>query len=298
VWQHGPFAGEIRQGRMYGRGTADMKGGLAAMAGALVLLAQDAASVPRDVLLMGTVGEEVDCSGMRAFVEQDAFHNVGAIVIGEPTALEIGTAHKGALWISVTVSGQSAHGSMPSLGSNAILNASRFLNALEQLDFGLEPHPLLGRPTLSPDQIVGGTAPNVVPDSCSITIDVRTIPPQRHADVRNAIHELAEKTIQADTAAAVRTEILLDRAPLDTSPSDLFVRAALSIRSALLGAHPPGGFTYFTDGSIIVQSYTIPTIIWGPGEPGQAHRVDESIPLESVVAAATAYKRLAFSTEF
>lgn len=296
AWQHDPFAGEIVQGRMYGRGTADMKGGLAAMAGALAVLAQSTTSLPRDVFLMATVGEEVDCSGARAFVKQDAFDQVGAIVIGEPTALEIGIAHKGALWLNVTVGGASAHGSMPSLGSNAILNTTKFLHALEQFDFRVEAHPLLGLPTTSPDQIEGGSAPNVVPDRCSVTIDVRTIPPLAHASVLDEIRQLLDKTIEQDRAALARLEVLLDRAPLDTSPSDPFVRAALVVGSDLSGTRQPKGFTYFTDASIIVQSYQIPIIIWGPGEPGQAHRADESILLESVLTAARAYTKLALDT--
>lgn len=298
VWRHEPFAGEILQGRMYGRGTSDMKGGLAAMAGALAMLAQDKGSLPRDVLLLGMVGEEVDCSGVRAFVAQGVFDTVGAIVIGEPTALEIGVAHKGALWLNVTVNGQSAHGSMPSLGSNAILNTAKFLNALERLDFGVEPHPLLGMPTVSPDQIEGGSAPNVVPDRCSVTIDVRTVPPLQHEDVRGSIHQLVLEATAADRGASSSTHILLDRAPLDTAPSSPVVRAALDVLADLSGEHQPKGLSYFTDGSIITLSYKIPTIIWGPGEPGQAHRADESILLESVLDAAKAYARLALRSDF
>lgn len=298
VWRHDPFAGEIEQGRMYGRGTADMKGGLAAMAGALAMLARDSGNLPRDILLMGTVGEEVDCCGVRAFVEQGAFDQVGAIVIGEPTALEIGIAHKGALWISVTVNGRSAHGSMPSLGSNAILNTTKFLHALEQFDFRVEAHPLLSLPTTSPDQIEGGSAPNVVPDRCRVTIDVRTIPPLAHDSVLGEIRRLLDKTIGQDPDAFAQTEVLLDRAPLDTPPSNPVVRAALDVLLDLSGEHQPIGLSYFTDGSIITQSYKTPIIIWGPGEPGQAHRADESILLESVLMAAKAYSNLALSTGF
>lgn len=297
AWRYDPFAGEIFGGRMYGRGTADMKGGLAAMAGALATLAQDAASLPRDVLLMATVGEEVDCLGMRAFVAQRAFDGVGAVVIGEPTGLEIGIAHKGALWLNVTVSGESAHGSTPSLGSNAILSTAKILHALEQFDFGVEPHPLLGLPTLSPNQIQGGSAPNIVPDRCELTIDVRTTPQLAHDAVRESLDRLIEQALSADHIAAAQIQVLLERAPLDTPPFSPLVRSALAVLSDLSGEHQPKGFSFFTDGSIIAQSYKLPIIIWGPGELEQAHRVNESVPLESVLTAAKAYSRLALRAE-
>src|SRR5579859_4724639 len=183
-WSFPPLGGAVAGERPYGRGAADMKGSLAAMAEALVQISRRADPLPGDVVLFATAGEEVDSCGARALVEQSAFRGTGALVVGEPTGLDVAVAHKGAMWVRVTVAGSTAHGSTPHLGSNAIVAAGDFVRALLEYRFEFRPHALFGGPTVSPNVIHGGIGANVVPDSCTVTVDMRTVPGMSHSAVR------------------------------------------------------------------------------------------------------------------
>ena len=175
-WTHPPLSAEIDRGRMYGRGTSDMKGALASFAAALVSLGRRDQPLPGNVILVATAGEETDGIGVRDLLDSSSFEGAGALVVGEPTGLRLAIAHKGALWLRVTIAGVSAHGSTPHLGSNAIGNTCNFLLSLSSHAFLSGTHLLLGGPTVSPNLIMGGVAPNVVPDGCDVTLDVRTVP--------------------------------------------------------------------------------------------------------------------------
>ena len=184
AWDADPFAAELRDGKIYGRGASDMKSGLAAMAVALANLKQEGTALPGDVLFAATAGEEVDCRGARRFVERGILEGVGAVVIGEPTRGDVIPAHKGALWVEIKTRGESAHGSAPEAGINAIEHMHHVLGELLQnFRFEVDPDPALGEPTLSVDRIERGVAVNVVPAECRLQIDIRTVPAQDHGEI-------------------------------------------------------------------------------------------------------------------
>jgi succinyl-diaminopimelate desuccinylase len=143
-WQRSPLSGEIDCSRLYGRGSADMKGGLAAIvfaAGALISMAE---KLHGDLIIAGTVGEEVDCLGAHKLVADGILEDVSAIAIPEPSGLDLCTAHKGALWVKISVKGLSAHGSRPDLGINAILHMNEVIHRILQTNWSAESHSLLG----------------------------------------------------------------------------------------------------------------------------------------------------------
>jgi succinyl-diaminopimelate desuccinylase len=293
-WSHAPFGAEIEAGEMYGRGTADMKSGLVAAVVALARQQARATPLPGDVVLLATAGEELGSVGAATLLEQGAFAGAGAVVIGEPTGMDVGVAHKGALWLRAIFAGRPAHGSMPHLGSNAIQHAARFLRALESFDLGAPAHALLGPATISANQIQAGTANNVVPDRCEVTLDIRTVPGVSHPAAIAALEALVKASVPEALAAGSGLEVILDRAAVDTDPNSAIVRAAVRAGEAVTGAAPPvRGMTYFTDGSLIGPATGLPMVILGPGEAGQAHQTDEHVSVGRFLACVGVYERLA-----
>lgn len=293
-WTYNPFGAEISAGRIYGRGAADMKGGLAAMAAALVSLSRRNRPLKRDIYLFCTAGEEIDSIGARTLVRSGFFENVGALLIGEPTGLDIAISHKGALWVNVKVPGRSAHGSTPQFGSNAILNAGMLINKLVLHQFKIGKHPLLGNPTINPGLIHGGISANVVPDSCEVTFDIRTLPGLTHESVLEDIKTLLNEIVNPAEFGDIEIKVLLDRLPISTDMNSSFVHTASEVYKSLFQQPSiPKGMSYYTDASVIVPVTDIPTILFGPGGVDQAHKVNEYVKIENVLRAIKFYEELA-----
>ena len=180
-WARDPFAGETDGDRLYGRGSSDMKAGVAAMLLAAKAFAGKLAGTPGVVLVL-TASEENGCIGSRHLAElPELMGKAGAIVVGEPSANQPYVGHKGSLKFHAAFRGVSAHGSMPELGENAIYKAARAVAALEKFDFHAHPHPVMGAPTMNVGTIEGGAGVNLVPDSARIGVDIRTVPGMDHA---------------------------------------------------------------------------------------------------------------------
>lgn len=181
-WQHDPFRAEPDGDRLHGRGTSDMKGGVAAIVAAAAKIAALRPS-RAGLRLVLTAAEEPGSAGARHAVRRLSGRPSGPLVITEPTGNAVLHGHKGALWLTASASGVTAHGSMPHLGDNAVYTLARAVNRLETHDFGVPPHPAMGRPTLNVGTFHGGLNTNSVPDSAEATIDVRTVAGQDHGGV-------------------------------------------------------------------------------------------------------------------
>jgi succinyl-diaminopimelate desuccinylase len=276
--------GEIRHGKLYGRGASDMKAGVAAFVSAAVEVARGP-GLKRGIVLVITAGEEIGSAGARHLADTGALGEASALVVAEPTSNRLGVAHKGALHLRGHAGGRTAHGSMPEFGDNAVLKAARAAAAVDALRFEEAAHPLLGRPTATVTSLHGGGPVNVVPDACSITIDVRTLPGMRHPEVLERITQAlgAEVTLEAP---------LVDLPAVATQPADPFVRCVQEVmRAAGAESGPePVGLPYFTDGSVLQPAYgNCPTVILGPGEAGQAHQTDEFCLTTKIEEAAALY---------
>src|SRR3989337_2957114 len=181
AWSRDPFAGETDGDRLYGRGTSDMKSGVAAIMLAARSFAQKLEGTPGVVLVL-TASEENGCIGSRHLAElPQLMGKAGAMVVGEPTSNHPYVGHKGSLKFHAGFRGVSAHGSMPELGENAIYKAARAVGALATFDFGQPPHPVMGAATLSVGTFEGGSGVNLVPDTARIGVDIRTLPGMDHA---------------------------------------------------------------------------------------------------------------------
>jgi succinyl-diaminopimelate desuccinylase len=274
-WTVEPFGGEIADGKIYGRGSSDMKCGVAAFVSAAFKLAPRLENTPGIVLVI-TAGEERGCEGANLLVRQRALPDAGAIVVAEPTANQVLAGHKGVFWLEATSKGVTAHGSMPEQGENAVYKAARAALALEAFDFSRDAHPILGRPTVNVGWMRGGLNVNSVPDEARLGVDVRLVP---GVDRERLLARFQEAV--GDNAAF---EVMGASDAVWTDPADPWVRDVASVVKAVTGAASKiGGATYFTDAAALKLGMGgPPTIILGPGEPSMAHQTDEYCVVERV----------------
>ncbi|MFN3658047.1 MAG: M20 family metallopeptidase [Pseudolabrys sp.] len=283
-WSVDPFAAEIKDGRLYGRGSSDMKSGVAASVVACIALADKLAHTPGVVLVI-TAGEETGCTGAAALARA-GIGKAGALVVAEPTGNRPLVGHKGALWLEAETRGVTAHGSMPEKGVNAVYKAARAVTALQEFDFNVARHPVLGGPTLNVGTIHGGLNINSVPDRTTIGIDIRTIPGQSHAALRDQIASYL--------GAEVAVKPLIDAQSVWTDPQDAWIRSAARTAREVAGVGEEiGAAPYFTDASELTPALgSPPTVILGPGELALAHQTDEYCLVSRIEEAAEIYTRL------
>ena len=279
-WSRDPFDGEIDDGRLYGRGTTDMKGGTAAIVVAaerIAALGEGAAGLE----LVLCAGEETGCEGALALAAaQGLLGRCGAVLVAEPTTNYPCVAHKGVVWADAVARGRTAHGSMPHLGENAIYKLARAVARLEDFSLEADEHALLGMPTVSLGTFTGGININSVPDHATAGIDVRTVPGMSGDAVLAALRERLGDEVELEPRVVLEA--------IDTDPADEWVQEVFEVMAPLIGETPePRGLAYFTDAAALSPAYgTPPTIICGPGDAEQAHRTDESCSVEALEASA------------
>jgi succinyl-diaminopimelate desuccinylase len=293
-WSYAPFSGVQVNGRLYGRGSSDMKSGLMAMVLAADALRRADAPLKGDLILSGVADEESTALGAKAWVQTGGLQGVGAIVIGEPTNLDVYIAEKGACWLEITTFGKTAHGAMPELGVNAVMHMAAALHAVTRLSLPFPPHPLLDKPTMSVGTIVGGNKTNVVPDRCAATIDMRTLPGMRHEDVVREIRQTLDGLREAIPNFAYELRVIADRAPIASDPHAPIVETLLSI----LAAHgqrvtPKATPGYATDASVFQPASGAPFLIFGPGNPQVIHQPDEYVDIDTYLKSIGLYCELA-----
>ena len=275
-WTHDAFAGETDGDRMYGRGSTDMKSGIAAFVAAAIELSGELKRGPGVVLVI-TAGEEIGCEGARFLADRKLLDRAGAIVVAEPTANYPYIGHKGLAWFEIETTGVTAHGSMPEVGDNAILKMARVIGDLEGFRFPIESHAVMGRPTLNVGTIHGGLNTNSVPDEARITVDTRTVPGIDHDHLCASLERLL-----APRGARVRK--IVDTASLYTEPANEWVQEVFEVCTPFLGGRPaPRTITFSTDGADLKRGYGgPPAVILGPGEPMLAHQTDEWCSLNRI----------------
>lgn len=285
-WLHDPFEGEVAEGKVWGRGSTDMKGGDAAMMVAAKVLAAAELPLKGDLILAITAGEEVDSLGAHEVAARPDIGPVQAVVISEPSNNDIYIAEKGACWMEITTHGKTAHGSMPELGRNAIMMMVALLTELDELSVPYEEHPLLGGFTRSVGTIEGGVKTNVVPDRCVVTVDQRTVPGQDHQAILRQVEELIADLGQRIPDFRASARLVNDRPPVETSPEEPVVQRFCDVVAEVTGERPvPKGVTYYTDAVELVPALKAPMIICGPGDAKLAHQPNEYVEVAKLVEA-------------
>jgi len=289
-WEHDPFGAQIENGMMYGRGTVDMKSGLAAMMCAVAECKAEGLPKKGEVLLAAVMDEESIDLGSYALVRQGLTDGLDFAMISEATELNVVNAHRGRTVFDVLVRGEAAHSMWPDHGVSAISNSATLINALPNLHSPT--HPRIGRSTVNVLKIEGGQEEvMLVADRCRVVID-RCLVPGHNS--QNALDELngliRELNLNADVHFLARETPFCD--PFEIPENHEAVRTAISVASKVLGRTPKVDFHEGPcDSCILVNQGKVPTIEFGPSG-GRLHQPDEFVQLDSVKKTTSFYKEL------
>ena len=277
---HEPFSAEVRDNRIYGRGSADMKGGLAAMCAAALAAASPHAR--RQILITAVVDEEYDSIGMRALLDSGV--RAEAAIVTEPTRLAICPAHRGFAWFDVSLRGRAAHGSRYDIGVDAITHAALLLAELDRVEQTRESgplHPLLGRGSLHASKIHGGVGYSTYPEQCDLAIERRMLPGESIEKALREITDACERVKGTRPDFDARVTLSTAQLPSDVSPDAPIVRrlkGALERENLPVGIE---GLSAWTDAALLNEA-GIPSICFGPGDIGLAHAAEEFVPIEEI----------------
>jgi len=277
-----PFDPVERDGRMYGRGSQDMKSGVAAMIDAARVVAEGGLERGR-LIVAAVVDEEFESIGADALVKR---WTADAAVVTEPTDLRIAIGHKGFAWFELETKGRAAHGSRPREGRDAIVRMGRVLHELEALDRRLQtrpPHPLMGTPSLHASTIEGGREWSSYPDACTLQVERRTVTGETDAIVRAEIEELLSRLREADPEFVATLSPVFSRSAYEIAPTHELPRMLLAALSPL----PDGertesliGMSFWTDAAVLAGA-GMPSVLFGPGGAG-LHSTEEYVNVEDV----------------
>ena len=293
-WSVDPYGAELRDGRIYGRGSADMKGGLAAMVHATAAL-QGAGPFPGRVVLAAFADEEGLMLGAKHFAASPLAREVHGVIVGEPEAGEVCAVSKGAIRLRVDFVGAMAHGAMPDHGRNPIPALARTAVGLAALQADLQRRvsrsEQLGDVYLTPTVALAGSPEqiNVIPGSAALSVDVRTIPGVDHAALVADIAALAHSAAAGDGITA-EVVVIDDRPPVDTPADHPVVAALRAAHESVVGAAPiMGGVPGTTDGTILARDAGLATVVYGPGGKWIAHQADEFVEVVDLKRCARVY---------
>lgn len=294
-WTTNPFEAVVRNGRLYGRGACDMKGGLAAVVVAMSALKNAGVLDASSVSLACLVDEEDTGIGIRAFVRAAHSRRYSHCVVAEPTDLVTITGCRGAANLEITVSGRSAHAGRPSNGRNAVSAAARIVALIDSSssDLASRAHPELGPGTWNVGTIVGGTGTSMVADRCVLTVDRRLLPDEAAVDVAaDLLSEIENAGICAD-GIDVSVDVSMAMPGFLTRRDSEIAEAAVAAVEDSATHRGTDVWTASCDGGFIAREMGIPTIVLGPGNiESQAHQPNESVSVQQLCDSARAYALL------
>ncbi len=293
-WTLDPFGGEIRDGRMYGRGATDMLGGLAACVVAMTALRRAEVALAGPVELCAVVDEEETGKGIRHHIAAHPDPAYAGCIVAEPTDLQTIIAARGDSYLQFDLWGQAAHAGNPADGRNAISGAAAVVAELESWHRRLAEqtrHPLVGTPTWSVGQIQGGTGTAIVPAHCRVVADRRLLPDETGPEVLTQTRERMQALGLAERGLGLEVALTMEMPSFETPPGHPLVT---TVDTALGAAGGPGlplaGWTAACDGGFVARAYDVPVLVLGPGSVvSQAHRPDESVGLDELLTAARTY---------
>ncbi len=265
-----------------------MKGAIAAVVTAICEVVNSKMPLEGDILFAATAGEETDSAGVLRFMQDRTWlPKLAGIVVPEPTDLAVVTAHRGLFWLKVTTKGKAVHSSMAERGVNAIGSMKRVLDELEHYRIEFRPHPQLGKSSMSINTISGGEAMNIVPDRCTLGVDIRTLPGQDHEAIRYDFERMLARLTA--TVPQFEAELAVERSAgaMETDPECPFVKTFCSA----VGVDLTNAIAFTTDAPHLAP-LGAPIVIYGPGKPKLCHQVDEYIEVADLQAGTNLFKNV------
>jgi acetylornithine deacetylase len=276
---HAPFDAADKDGKIYGRGASDMKGGVATMCAAAARLR---GQLRGDIIIAAVADEEWRSAGTAALLESGV--RADAAIVTEPTQLRLMPAHKGFAWLTVRVHGRAAHGSRWDIGIDAVRHAGLLLAELDRVDSAELPkknHPLLGRPSLHAGSINGGGGVSTYPDHCTFEIERRTIPGETPEDARRELEAACAAVRSRHPEFRAEVELWFSQPPSDVAADAPIVRALGDVLFSAKLNREPAGMSAWTDAALL-NAAGIPAICFGPGDMGLAHAATEYIEIREI----------------
>ncbi|MCC8133641.1 MAG: ArgE/DapE family deacylase [Tannerellaceae bacterium] len=295
-WQHAPFSAVEENGKIYGRGASDMKAGLVAAVAAMVKLKEQNVPLKGAIRLLATIGEETGAIGARQLTELGYVDDLDALIIREPTGNHLVTSHKGVIWLKLETTGQTAHGSAPQLGVNAIDHMLYFLDMFrKKINLAKYSDHILGVSTASLNVLQGGNSTNVVPDHCLAELDIRTVPELDHTHLIEELQELGRRISKKTKNFHIKIDITNDLPALQTDFNDPFVQLAAKTTTYITGQEQKEiGSPGYTDGSqFSMAKKRFPVILLGPGTGEMAHQPDEYVIIKDYLDSISIYEYIA-----
>jgi succinyl-diaminopimelate desuccinylase len=299
AWSHDPFGAEVVGRRLYGRGAADMKAGVAAMLFAARAIQRAGAPFAGRIRLLVPVDEEGLMLGIKALVARGHADGAAGAIVCEPEGREVCVAQKGSLRLRLLSFGRIAHGAMPEEGVNALAGMARLLARVLDLEAQVQAehgaHPLLGKPYITPTVArapLSGDASqiNCLPDACDAFLDIRSLPGMPHDSLIARIRGLMDALRAEQPAYRFEVQTIDDRPATEIAAGHPLVEAVVAAHRRIYGADPAyGGVPGSTDGTILVRDRAIPVVVYGPGDKRIPHQPDEFVDLDEVVRAARVY---------
>ena len=298
LWRDPPYQATIRNGRIYGRGTNDMKSGLVCALIATKALRQSGVRLGGNILIGAVCDEEGQMIGIKHFVARGWADRIDAAIICEPEENTLCICQKGVMWVRVVITGVMAHGAMPLTGVNSAYPLSRFLTLASSLEERLIAqhghHDYLGQPSITPtivrSPMAGEPQNNVMPGAAEVVLDIRLLPKQEAEAIVQQLQTALEAAILGDGRLHGHLEVLEVRQPTATSQAEAIVTSLASAYQALTGQQPIyGGVPGSTDGTILHARKGIPIVTCGPGDKHIPHHIDEWVSIEEIKTAARLY---------
>lgn len=298
TWSFPPYSAEIRDGRMLGRGTADMKGGLAAAMYAARAI-EHRGPFPGRIVVAALCDEEGMMLGAKHFAQQPLAAEIDGVIVCEPEDYEVCAVSKGAMRLRINVHGRMSHGAMPQHGRNPVPVVASIITQLGVLQQRLQDrngvHEFLGKDTITATVLRAGDDDqlNVISALAYVLVDVRTTPAVSHEELLFDIRQIAEQTaLDADCKSDV--EVIDDRPPVNTPVDTPVVMALVEAHERVIGAAPSyGGVPGTTDGTILVRDAGLHSVVYGPGDKWIAHQADEWVGVDDIITCAQVYAETA-----
>ena len=282
-WSVDPFGGEIRGDLLYGRGSCDMKSGIASLVSAMIEFKRSGASFSGEIIFMGVADEETGSEfGTIYLLKKNIGTNADFAIVSEPTSLRVELGNRGLRWIDVTARGKASHAGRPHLGVNAIYYGAKIIEAIHSLKFKSRNDAFeIPKPSISVTMIHGGTKINIIPDRCDLALDRRMIPGETTETVMEELRGIIDPILEKEKELRIEINVRPNHwDPYLLSEKEPIVQAVMESFNQVTGRKPEiAAKAACTDGSHIFHLAGIPTVLFGPGDEKLSHKVDECVPI-------------------